>query len=92
MLLPNEGSDLERELRDARERALVVQADYELSVREHNREGLIVNQQIDSILRNRNMNPENFTIVRTDTGELEIVSKDCGRGEPLGSLRVEMKQ
>ena len=92
MLLPNEGSNLERELRDARERALVVQANYELAVREHNSTGLLVNQQIDSILRNRNMNPENFAIVRTDRGELDIVSKDCGSGEPLGSLRVEMKQ
>ena len=91
-VLLNEGSVLEGELRAAREAAVVGQARYELAVREHNSTGLLVNQKIDSILSNRNMNPENFTIVRTAEGELAIVAKDCGRGEPPGSLRVEMKQ
>ena len=90
-VLLDESSILEGALRAAQEAGVVGQARYELAVREHNAEGLIVNQQIDSILRDRNLNPENFAIVRTGEGELKIVPKDCGRGEPPGSLRVEMK-
>ena len=78
-------------MRAAREAAVVGQARYEQAVREHNIEAVLVNQQVDSILRDRNLNPENFTIVRTAEGELKIVPKDCGRGKPPGSLRVEMK-
>ena len=91
-VLLNDGSVLEEALRVARESAVVSQASYDLAVREHNVEGLLVNQEIDSILRDRNLDPETFTIERTTEGELKIVPKDCGGGEPPGSLRVEMKQ
>ena len=87
----DEGSVLEGALRAARESAVVLRASYDLAVREHNIEALLVNQKVDSILRDRNLNPENFTIERTTEGALKIVPKDCGRGEPPGSLRVEMK-
>ena len=91
-LILDEGSVLEGALRAAREAAVVGQANYELAVLDHNREALVVNQKVDSILRDRNLNPENFTIVRTTAGELKIVPKACGSGEPPGSLRAEMKQ
>ena len=90
-VLLDDGSVLEGALRAARESAVVLQASYDLAVREHNVEALLVNQKVDSILRDRNLNPENLTIVRNAEGELKIVPKDGGRGEPPGSLRVEMK-
>ena len=91
-VLLDDGSVLEGALRAARESAVVLQASYDLAVREHNVEALLVNQKVDSILRDRNLDPETFTIERTTEGDLKIVPKDCGGVEPPGSLRVEMRQ
>ena len=90
-VLLDDGSVLAGALRAARDAAVVVKASYDLAVRDHNVEALLVNEKVDSILRERNLDPAAFTIERTTEGELKIVRKDCGV-EPPGSLRVAMRQ
>ena len=91
MSAPNQENVLLDALRAARDASVVVQASYDRAVLDHNVEALLVNDKVDSILRERNLDPTKFTIERTAEGELKIVRKDCGV-EPPGSLRVEMRQ
>ena len=89
-VLLDEASVLEDALREARDTAVRVQASYDQGVLNYNAEAVVLNQQVDSILRKENLDPETFTIIRNGEGELEIVKKDGGV-EPPGTLRVQMR-